>query len=93
MILDPAPAAPASEALTLLIPISAVIAIAFAAFLWRRVSQIRVGGSRASNGREYLLEEEQRGEGEVRNRFPEASGFRRPRRAAVSRARRTRREP
>ena len=47
---------------------SAVVGVIFALFLWHRVSAIRVGGGgslRAENGREYLLEEEQRGENEV----------------------------
>jgi hypothetical protein len=50
------------------IPISALCGVVFAIFLWQRVSQIRVGAGsslRAENGREYLLEEEQRGESEV----------------------------
>lgn len=56
-----------SDSLTLLIPVSALAGIAFAIFLWHRVSQIKVGGGalRSDNGREYLLEEEQRGEAEV----------------------------
>ena len=44
---------------------SALAGVVFALFLWHRVSKIRVGGGgalRAENGREYLLEEEQRGE-------------------------------
>lgn len=47
---------------------SALAGVIFALFLWHRVSKIRVGGGgvrRAENGREYLLEEEQRGENEV----------------------------
>lgn len=50
------------------IPICAISGVVFAFFLWYRVSQIRVGGGssvRVENGREYLLEEEQRGESEV----------------------------
>jgi len=50
-------------------PFAAVCGIIFAAILWKRVSEIRVGGGgalRSENGREYLLEEEQRGESEVR---------------------------
>lgn len=48
------------------IPLSALLGIAFAVILWRRVSLIKVrGGGRPENGREYLLEEEQRGESEV----------------------------
>ena len=53
------------------VPISALIGIAFAVFLWQRVSAIQVrgtAGGRSENGREYLLEEEQRGEDEVRER-------------------------
>ena len=51
------------------IPIAAILGVLFAIFLWQRVSKIRVGGEstvRSENGREYLLEEEQRGENEVR---------------------------
>ena len=55
---------------TILIPVAALLAIGFAAWLWYRVSSIKVGsgthGLRTENGREYLLEEEQRGEDEVR---------------------------
>jgi len=50
------------------ITISGFASVIFAIFLWRRVAEIRVGGSgslRSENGREYLLEEEQRGESEV----------------------------
>lgn len=54
---------------TILIPASAVLAIAFGLWLWKRVSAISlVPGQnvfRSSNGREYLLEEEQRGDDEV----------------------------
>eukprot|EP00890_Picochlorum_soloecismus_P004594 jgi/Picsp_1/5135/NSC_02498-R1_vacuolar h+-translocating inorganic pyrophosphatase len=54
---------------TLGIPISAVAGVIFAIILWHRVSQIHVGGGSASarseSGREYLLEEEQRGESEI----------------------------
>ena len=57
---------------TILIPASALLAIAFGVWLWWRVSFIKVGnghhGLRTENGREYLLEEEQRGEDEVRRR-------------------------
>ena len=52
----------------LLIPAAAIIAIAFAILLWVRVSRVKVGGGhgvRSENGREYLLEEEQRGEDEA----------------------------
>ena len=56
---------------TIGIPISAVAGVIFAIILWHRVSQIHVGGGSASarseSGREYLLEEEQRGESEVRD--------------------------
>lgn len=51
------------------IPLSAVAGVIFAALLWYRVSLIRVRGGTVSSsetGREYLLEEEQQGEGEVR---------------------------
>lgn len=55
---------------TVLIPVSALLSIAFGIWLWYRVSAIKVGnghhGLRTENGREYLLEEEQRGEDEVR---------------------------
>ena len=50
------------------IPASGLLGIAFAVFLWTRVAQIKVRGGaavRSENGREYLLEEEQRGESEV----------------------------
>lgn len=54
---------------TILIPVAALIAIGFGVWLWYRVSAIKVGtghqGLRTENGREYLLEEEQRGEDEV----------------------------
>ena len=54
---------------TILIPASALVSIAFGIWLWYRVSAIKVGnghhGLRTENGREYLLEEEQRGEDEV----------------------------
>ena len=50
-------------------PIVALVAIAFGAFLAWRVAQVKVrtGGSAAGRdaGREYLLEEEARGEDEV----------------------------
>ena len=52
------------------IPASGLLGIAFALFLWHRVSALKVRGGaagRAENGREYLLEEEQRGEAEVRS--------------------------
>jgi hypothetical protein len=61
---------------TLFIPFSAVVGIVFALILWKRVSEIRVGGGgavRSENGREYLLEEEQRGESEVRGPALEAA--------------------
>ena len=54
----------------LFIPISSGLGIAFAIFLWIRVSAVKVrpsdGHQRTENGREYLLEEESRGEAEVR---------------------------
>lgn len=56
------------EAFASVVPISAIAGILFAIFLWRRVAQIQVRGGgalRSDNGREYLLEEEQRGEAEV----------------------------
>ena len=57
---------------TILIPVAALLAIAFGSWLWYRVSAIKVGngshGLRTENGREYLLEEEQRGEDEVLSR-------------------------
>lgn len=52
-----------------LVPISAIAGILFALWLWQRVSSIHVRGGagvRSETGREYLLEEEQRGESEVR---------------------------
>ena len=53
----------------LFIPISSGLGIAFAIFLWIRVSAVKVrpsdGHQRTENGREYLLEEESRGEAEV----------------------------
>ena len=57
---------------TIGIPLAAIAGVIFALFLWKRVSEIRVGGGsalRSENGREYLLEEEQRGESEVRGRL------------------------
>ena len=59
---------------TILIPISAVIAIVFGIVLWGRVAAVKVGRGqnsvRSENGREYLLEEEGRGEDEVRRLLP-----------------------
>ena len=55
------------------IPASGLIGIAFALWLWTRVAQIKVRGGaavRSENGREYLLEEEQRGESEVSTQQP-----------------------
>jgi hypothetical protein len=50
------------------IPVSAVLAILFGVFLWKRVSAIQLTGSsavlRSQNGREYLLEEGESGSGE-----------------------------
>lgn len=51
------------------IPLCSLVGIFFALFLWKRVAAIKVRGGaavRSENGREYLLEEEQRGESEVR---------------------------
>jgi hypothetical protein len=51
---------------SVLIPLSACLGIAFAVFLWYRVSEISVRGFSSRNGgREYLLEEEQGAESEV----------------------------
>lgn len=49
------------------VPVSALLGIVFAVFLWQRVSNIKVRGgvSRGEDGRSYLLEEEQRGESEA----------------------------
>nr|ADK36629.1 vacuolar H+-pyrophosphatase [Dunaliella viridis] len=59
----------ASAIIAGLIPAAAVIGLIFAAYLWRVVAKVQlVGGQnvvRSQNGREYLLEEEQRGEEEV----------------------------
>jgi H(+)-translocating pyrophosphatase len=59
----------AAYVVTGLIPVSSLIAIAFALLLWRKVAQIQLTGGqtsvRSGNGREFLLEEEQRGEEEV----------------------------
>lgn len=56
-------------AVLIAIPVCALLAIAFGAWLWQRVAQIHLSGSstsvRSQNGREYLLEEEQRGDDEV----------------------------
>ena len=56
------------DSFTYFIPASAVVSIIFAIWLWIRVSAVRVAPAthtRSENGREYLLEEEQRGEDEV----------------------------
>ncbi|KAK9833763.1 hypothetical protein WJX74_005205 [Apatococcus lobatus] len=56
------------DSATYFIPASAVVSIIFAVWLWGRVSAVRVAPAthtRSENGREYLLEEEQRGEDEV----------------------------
>jgi hypothetical protein len=62
---------------TVWIPASAALAVIFGAWLWWRVSFITVKPGqnvlRSENGREYLLEEEQRGEDEVRWRLPRGS--------------------
>lgn len=51
------------------IPLSAVLSICFGAWLWWRVSFVSTTAGqstiRSMNGREYLLEEEQRGDDEV----------------------------
>lgn len=49
------------------IPLAAILGVLFAIFLWHRVSLIKVsgGGSPSNGSREYLLEEEARGENEV----------------------------
>ena len=51
------------------IPTTAAVAIIFAIILWLRVAKIKVrpsdGHQPAENGREFLLEEESRGEAEV----------------------------
>lgn len=53
---------------TAVIPTCALLGVVFALFLWRRVAAIRVRGAsvRSEDGREYLLEEAQTGEHEVR---------------------------
>ncbi|KAK9812230.1 hypothetical protein WJX73_005782 [Symbiochloris irregularis] len=58
----------------ILIPAAALLAIGFAILLWVRVSKVKVAGShgvRSENGREYLLEEEQRGEDEIEHKVAE----------------------
>jgi inorganic pyrophosphatase len=54
---------------TVLIPVSAILAIIFGLWLWKRVSAISLSPGqsvfRSQNGREYLLEEEQRGDDQV----------------------------
>jgi hypothetical protein len=53
---------------TFLIPVSAISGVVFAMLLWWKVSQISVRGFSSRNGgREYLLEEEQGAESEVRD--------------------------
>ena len=52
----------------LAIPGISLLAIVFGSWLWWRVSAVRVRAGPSSSGREYLLEEEQRGEDEVRER-------------------------
>jgi len=55
----------AASELTLLIPASAILAVLFAAWLWRRVSEVKLRVLNRS-GDSYLLgEEEQRGEDDV----------------------------
>jgi inorganic pyrophosphatase len=56
-------------AVSFLIPICSLIGIAWAAILWKRVASVKVSGGvsvRGNNGGEYLLEEEQRGDEEVK---------------------------
>jgi inorganic pyrophosphatase len=50
-----------------LVPTASAVGVLFAIFLWARVSNIKLtaDGSGATNGRAYLLEEEQRGDDEV----------------------------
>lgn len=63
-----AKAALSSTFVNVLIPLAALLGIGFALFLYLRVSRVKVGGAhgvRSENGREYLLEEEQRGEDEA----------------------------
>lgn len=54
---------------TILIPVSAILSIIFGTWLWWRVSFVSTTAGqstiRSMNGREYLLEEEQRGDDEV----------------------------
>ena len=61
----------------LFIPISSAAGILFAIWLWVRVSAIKVrptdSTQRTENGREYLLEEESRGEAEVRTHWARLS--------------------
>lgn len=53
-----------------IIPLSAISGVVFALLLWYKVSQISVRGFSSRNGgREYLLEEEQGAESEVRDDF------------------------
>ena len=56
------------SAVNIIIPGAALLALAFGIWLWWRVSAIRVRAGPSASGREYLLEEEQRGEDEVRER-------------------------
>jgi inorganic pyrophosphatase len=58
----------APEVVLVMIPLSAVLGIIFALWLWKRVSAVSMssGGAFRGGGREYLLEEEQRGDEEVR---------------------------
>lgn len=52
--------------LTIIVPIASIIAILFAVWLWKRVSNIKlVFKSQAQQNQPYLLEEEQRGDDEV----------------------------
>ena len=59
----------APQVVLVLIPASAVLGIIFALWLWKRVSAVSVsvsGSAFRGTGREYLLEEEQRSDEEVR---------------------------
>lgn len=53
--------------LTAVIPVSAVLGIIFALWLWKRVAKIQVNPKvvKPVEGEEHLLEEEQRGDEEV----------------------------
>lgn len=55
------------DGLTAIIPVSAILGIIFALWLWKRVAKISVKPKSVEpvSGEEYLLEEEQRGDEEV----------------------------